>query len=93
MTPANEIRIRDLAQPVLTSVQAAAVAYAETQPVAFDVDSFLGAAVEPTGLTDFCNDEYRARLALQCRAIEEDARLLLTKGFAHLLGHASHVLW
>ena len=75
MTPPDEIRIADLAKPVLTREQAAAIAYAETQPVRFDADDVLAAAAQRAGLSDFGSDDFRARLAVQCRAIEEDADL------------------
>ncbi len=71
----DDIRIADLANPVLTRPQEAAVAYAETQPVRFSVDTILGAAVKRTGLSDFGNDDFRARLAVQCQSIDEDTDL------------------
>jgi hypothetical protein len=72
---APDIRIADLARPLLTPAQRAAVAYAESQPVRFDVETILAAARAKTGLSDFGRDDFRARLALQCQAIEEDADL------------------
>jgi len=95
VTPPSEIRIRDLAQPVLTREQAAAVAYAETQPVRFDVETVLAAARARTGLADFGRDDFRARLAVQCRSIEEDVDLgaLGRLGvFANLVRYASNRL-
>jgi hypothetical protein len=71
----GEIRIADLAKPVLTRVQAEAVAYAETQPVAFRAETILAAAVERAQLADFGQDDFRARLALQCQSIDEDTCL------------------
>jgi hypothetical protein len=75
VTRPDEIRIADLARPVLTRAQAAAVAYAETQPVQFRVDIILAAAVRRTGLSEFGKDDFRARLAVQCRSIDEDTGL------------------
>ena len=74
MSP-GEIRIADLANPVLTRAQAEAVAYAETQPVAFRVETILAAAMERAQLTEFGQDDFRARLALQCQSIDEDTGL------------------
>jgi hypothetical protein len=93
--PANDIRIADLANPVLTPVQAAAVQYAEGQPVRFDVETILAAARAKTGLANFGQGDFRARLAVQCRAIEEDAGLnaLGRLGvFANLLRYAENRL-
>ena len=70
-----DIRIADLANPLLTPAQAAALRYAESQRVSFDVETILGAARAKTGLTDFGRDDFRARLAVQCRAVNEDAEL------------------
>ncbi len=72
---ADDIRINDLARPVLTPVQRAAVEYAERAPVRFSVDAILGAAQQKTGLSDFGREDFRARLAVQCQSIEEDTDL------------------
>jgi hypothetical protein len=72
---AADIRIADLRNPVLTPAQAAAVKYAETQRVRFDVETILSAARAKTGLDDFGKGDFRARLAIQCLAIEEDTEL------------------
>ena len=72
---AADIRISDLASPVLTPAQAAAVAHAEKQRVRFDVETILGTARAKTGLANFGADDFRARLAIQCRSIEEDVDL------------------
>jgi hypothetical protein len=92
---ASEIRIRDLAQPVLTPEQRAALELAEAQPVRFEVDTILAAARAKTGLADFGTDDFRARLAIQCRSIEEDTELnaLGRLGvFANLLRYAENRL-
>ena len=92
---ASDIRIADLANPVLTPPQAAAVKHAETQRVQFDVETILGAARAKTGLADFGRDDFRARLAIQCQAVNEDAGLnaLGRLGvFANLLRYAENRL-
>ncbi len=92
---ASDIRIADLADPVLTPPQAAAVKYAETQRVEFDVETILGAARAKTGLADFGRDDFRARLAIQCQSVNEDAGLnaLGRLGvFANLLRYAENRL-
>ena len=70
-----DIRIDDLAAPVLTPAQRGAIAYAEGNPVVFDEAVLLEAARRQTGLTDFGADDFRARLRVQLRAIEEDREL------------------
>jgi hypothetical protein len=90
-----DIRIADLASPVLTPAQAAAVRHAESQRVSFDVETILGAARSKTGLADFGRDDFRARLAVQCQAVNEDADLnaLGRLGvFANLLRYAENRL-
>jgi hypothetical protein len=90
-----DIRITDLANPVLTPAQAAAVRTAESQRVAFDVETILAAARAKTGLTHFGHDDFRARLAVQCQAVNEDTDLnaLGRLGvFANLLRYAENRL-
>ena len=92
---AADIRITDLANPVLTPAQATAVKYAETQHVQFDVETLLAAARAKTGLDDFGRDDFRARLAIQCQSIDEDVELnpLGRLGvFANLLRYAENRL-
>ncbi len=72
---ARDIRIRDLAHPVLTPAQEAAIAYAERQPVALDLEAMLAAARAKTGLADFGAPDFRERLAVQIRSVEEDVEL------------------
>jgi hypothetical protein len=71
----DEIRIADLAHPVLTEAQRAQVAWAEAQPVVFSEEALLEAARRQTGLSDFGSPDFRARLRVQLRAIEEDHEL------------------
>jgi hypothetical protein len=58
----DRIRIADLARPVLTDSQRAAVAAAERMPVTLREDVVLAAARQRTGLDDFGADDFRARL-------------------------------
>ena len=92
---ARSIRIGDLAQPVLTPAQAAAVEFAESQRVQIEVESILAAARARTGLSDFGRDDFRARLAVQCQSVGEDVELnaLGRLGvFANMLRYAENRL-
>jgi hypothetical protein len=60
----EEIRITDLAAPVLTKTQQAILAYGETLTVDFSRDSVLAEARERTGLSDFGPDDFVERLDL-----------------------------
>ena len=60
----NEIRIDDLASPVLNDIQRMGIDYGETVHTELTVDAVLAAAVEKTGLDDFGPDDFRERLAL-----------------------------
>ena len=91
----DDVRITDLAHPVLTPAQRVAMESAEKTPVAFDPAAILVAAQQKTGLRDFGRDDFRARLAVQCRSIEEDTGLngLGRLGvFANLLRYAENRL-
>jgi hypothetical protein len=68
----KKIRIDDLAAPVLTDLQRAALAFGEKNPVSLTPDSVLAAAVERTGLSDFGPDDFRERLALWLSEMDED---------------------
>src|SRR5262245_47884339 len=72
MCPAAKIRIDDLAKPVLSELQRAALAYGESHPVELSVSAVLRAAVERTGLEDFGPDDFRERLALQLDEVDRD---------------------
>ncbi len=85
---ANDIRIDDLAAPVLTDFQAGAIDFGETQTIDLSVDAVLAAAVDATGLDDFGPDhpdhpgtaDFRERLDLWLREVDEDPdRLTLGK--------------
>jgi hypothetical protein len=73
--PRAEIRIDDLASPVLTDLQKAARAWGERNPVRFDEAEVLEAARRRTGLSDFGPDDFRARLAVWLAAADEDRGL------------------
>lgn len=76
MSAAREtIRIADLANPVLSAAQRGALAYAEKAPVVFSEDALLETARRQTGLSDFGAGDFRARLRVQLRSIEEDTEL------------------
>lgn len=68
----NEIRIDDLADPVLTDLQRGALDYGERQHVELTVDNVLQRAVDATSLTDFGPDDFRERLDLWLREPAED---------------------
>ncbi len=61
---AVDIRIDDLADPVLTAEQKAALAYGETLALDFSRESVLTEARERTGLSDFGSDDFHERLDL-----------------------------
>ena len=71
----DDIRIRDLANPVRTPLQQRAIAAASRIPVAFTERAVLEAAVEQTGLSDFGSDDFRERLRVWLASAEEDADL------------------
>ena len=71
----SEIRIDDLADPVLTPLQQAARAGAEQIPVDLSIEGVLGEARAQTGLSDFGLDDFRERLGVWLQSIEEDDNL------------------
>jgi len=73
--PRAAIRIDDLAAPVLTDFQKAALAWGEKNPVTFSEDAVLDAARRRTGLDDLGADDFRARLRVWLEAVEEDRGL------------------
>jgi hypothetical protein len=62
----DEIRIADLASPVLSAAQQGALAYADTLSIALDSQSILQEARLATGLTDFGSQDFLQRLNLLC---------------------------
>jgi hypothetical protein len=71
----DEIRISDLAAPVLTPQQRAVIEGASRLPVKFEQGAVLEAAMEQTGLSDFGSDDFRMRLQVWLASAEEDADL------------------
>ncbi len=74
-SPAADIRIDDLANPQLTPIQQAALDATRSVRVVFDADAILDSACATTGLDDFGADDFRARLDVWLRAVDEDAEL------------------
>jgi hypothetical protein len=68
----GEIRIDDLAAPVLNDVQRAAIEYGESRPTELTVTAVCAAAVARTGLDDFGPGDYTARLGLQLSEMDAD---------------------
>jgi hypothetical protein len=73
--PADGIRIADLAAPVLTELQRRVIEAAGEIPVAFTEEAVLEQATKRTGLTDFGPGDFRERLGVWIRSVEEDAGL------------------
>lgn len=68
----EEIRIDDLAAPVLNDLQRMGLDYGERKRTDLTVDAVCAAAVERTGLTDFGPDEFRVRLGVQLTEMDAD---------------------
>jgi hypothetical protein len=68
----SEIRITDLANPVLNDVQRMAVDWGESHPTELTVDAVCEAAIARTGLNDFGPDDFRERLELQLDEMNAD---------------------
>ena len=71
----REIRIEDLARPVLTEQQEAALAYGESLDVRLECDTVLEEARVATGLTDFGPQDFLQRLRLLCDEWGSDTQL------------------
>ncbi len=69
------IRIDDLADPELTEQQMRLRELADQFPVTFSVGGILAAARDRTGLDDFGPDDFRDRLDVLCRSVDEDTSL------------------
>ena len=67
-----DIRIEDLAEPVLTEMQKAALAATSGIEVQFDEEAILNEAMRRTGLSDFGSDDFRDRLAVWVQSLDED---------------------
>jgi hypothetical protein len=70
---AGRIELTDLRAPVLTDIQQAALQAAAAHPVTFTPEAVLQAAQAETDLSDFGADDFRPRLAVWLRAIDEDS--------------------
>ena len=68
----NQIRIDDLASPVLNDVQKMGLDYGESVHTELTVDAVLNAAVERTGLDDFGPDDHLERLDLWLSEMDAD---------------------
>ncbi len=71
----NNIHITDLARPVLSEVQQAAVDYGKTLNVDLSRDSILGEAEQKTGLADWGPMDFLERLDLLCDEWNSDSGL------------------
>jgi hypothetical protein len=71
----DDIRIADLANPVLTPLQRAAIEGAGKIPVSFAEEAVLDAARRQTGLSDFGSGDFRERLRVWLVSLEEDTDL------------------
>lgn len=71
----SDIRIDDLGAPVLTPVQKMVVDGFAGAEIDFCQDAVLEEARERTGLSDFGPNDFRERLAVWCKAVDEDAEL------------------
>ena len=73
MSNAPDIRITDLANPVLSDLERQAQESA--QPVELSEDAVLQAAMDETGLSDFGADDFRERLHVWLQGLNEDTGL------------------
>jgi len=71
----EDIRIPDLANPILTDYQKAALEATRRIEVEFDETRVIEAAVEKTGLADFGPADFRERLRVWLQAADEDTSL------------------
>ncbi len=72
---ADDIRITDLANPILTDFQKMALEATANVEIDFSMQSILDQACVATGLSDFGSDDFKPRLAVWLQAIEEDSEL------------------
>ncbi len=71
----TDIHIKDLADPVYSEFQSAALAYGETLDTHFVPDEILTEAQEATGLSDFGPMDFMVRLGVICAEWEADEGL------------------
>jgi len=70
--PAQQIRIEDLAHPVLNEAQKAALAFGEQTRTELRIPAVLDAARSRTGLDDFGPTDFEERLGLWLSEMDED---------------------
>jgi len=87
----DDIRITDLAQPVLTDAQRAAVRAAGQAVISLTEDAVLEAARRRTGLSDFGAEDFHERLRVWLRSADEDPELNAL-GRATVFGNCVRVL-
>jgi len=68
----DEIRVDDLAVPMLTDLQQMGLDYGESKRTELTVDAVCAVAVERTGLEDFGPADFRDRLGLQLAEMDAD---------------------
>ena len=68
----HEIRIDDLAAPVLSAIQRMGVDYGESKPTQLTVAAVCQAASARTGLHDFGPDDFAERLGVQLTEMDSD---------------------
>ena len=66
------IAIDDLGAPVLNDVQRMAIEYGESKTTVLTVDAVCDAARARTGLVDFGDEDFAARLGLQLAEMDAD---------------------
>lgn len=72
MTDGSEIRITDIAAPVLNDMQRMAIDYGESRHTELSVDAVCATAISRTGLDDFGPDDFRERLGVQLDEMNAD---------------------
>jgi hypothetical protein len=68
----DDIRIDDLAAPVLNDIQRMGIDYGEAKHTELTVDAVCAAARARTGLEDFGPDDFRERLGVQLAEMDAD---------------------
>ena len=69
---ANEIRIDDLAAPVLNDLQRLGIEHGDATTTVLTVDAVCAAAAARTGLDEFGPDDFRDRLEIQLSEMDAD---------------------
>ena len=73
--PNHEIRIDDLAKPILTPIEQGAKEALAGVEIEISSESILSEAVERTSLSHFGADDFRERLDIQVESVNEDTNL------------------